>query len=138
MLRNGAWTAPGGLDRAVLALTRVRSCLYLGGAFTHTLPAGALDGYLKPPKNGTFMKLFLGGAVELASQRQENRLKVKEEYYAFRDRSTLTYVAWPLALLYLNTQRKARIEAGMTHTGLTLVTVFPVLSVNCKRGWVVG
>ena len=46
MLRNGAWTAPGGLDRAVLALTRVRSCLYLGGAFTHTLPAGALDGAL--------------------------------------------------------------------------------------------
>jgi hypothetical protein len=44
VLRNGAWTAPGGLDRAVLALTRVRSCLYLGGAFTHTLPAGALDG----------------------------------------------------------------------------------------------
>ena len=28
------------------------------------------------------MKLFLGGAVELASQRQENRLKVKEEYYS--------------------------------------------------------
>ena len=99
-----------------------------------TGPAGALDGYLKPPKNGTFMKLFLGGAVELASQRQENRLKVKEEYYAFRDRSTLTYVAWPLALLYLNTQRKARIEAGMTHTGLTLVTVFPVL-VQCYWVW---
>ena len=90
-------------------------------------PAGALDGYLKPPRNGKFMKLFLGGAVELASQRQENRLKVKEEYYSFRDSSTLTYVAWPLVLLYLNKQRKLRVEAGMSHTGVSLVTIFPVL-----------
>ena len=130
-LRASARAIPGGDARRTAAERALyQATLVMRG----TGPAGALDGYLKPPKNGTFMKLFLGGAVELASQRQENRLKVKEEYYAFRDRSTLTYVAWPLALLYLNTQRKARIEAGMTHTGLTLVTVFPVL-VQCYWVW---
>lgn len=92
-----------------------------------TGPAGALDGYLKPPKNGKFMKLFLGKAVDVTSQRQENRLKVKEEYYSFRDKSTVPYVAWPLILLYLNKERRLKIDNGIPHTGISLVTIFPVL-----------
>lgn len=91
-------------------------------------PAGALDGYLKPPRNGKFMHLFLGGAVDVTSQRQENRLKVKEEYYSFRDKSTLTYLAWPIFLLYLNGERQRRVVAGHgAFAGISLVTIFPVL-----------
>lgn len=92
-----------------------------------TGPAGALDGYLKPPRNGKFMSLFLGAAVDVTSQRQENRLKVKEEYYSFRDKSTVPYVAWPLILLYLNGERRLKIENGAPHAGISLVTIFPVL-----------
>lgn len=123
-LRDAARAIPAGdARRGAAERALYQATLVMRG----TGPAGALDGYLKPPRNGKFMKLFLGGAVEVASQRQENRLKVKEEYYSFRDRSTLTYVAWPLILLYLNKQRKLRIEAGIPHTGVSLVTIFPVL-----------
>ena len=90
-------------------------------------PAGALDGYLKPPRNGKFLSLLMGNAVDVTSQRQENRLRIKEEYYSFRDRSTFTYVAWPTALLYLNRERQKGLEAGAANTWFSLVTVFPVL-----------
>jgi hypothetical protein len=100
-------------------------------------PAGALDGYLKPTPNGKFMKLFLGGAVDVTSQRQENRLKIKEEYYTFRDGATLTYLIWPLVLLYLNRERQRRLAAGEGGGGEAgessgeaagwLLTIFPVL-----------
>ena len=69
----------------------------------------------------------MGNAVDVSSQRQENRLRIKEEYYSFRDRSTFTYVAWPTALLYLNRERQKGLEAGAANTWFSLVTVFPVL-----------
>ena len=90
-------------------------------------PAGALDGYLKPPRNGKFLSLLMGNAVDVTSQRQENRLRIKEEYYSFRDRSTFTYVAWTTALLYLNRERQKGVEAGASNNWFSLVTVFPVL-----------
>ena len=65
--------------------------------------------------------------MDVTSQRQENRLRIKEEYYSFRDRSTFTYVAWPTALLYLNRERQKGLEAGAANTWFSLVTVFPVL-----------
>jgi hypothetical protein len=114
---------PGSPSRADAEASLYQAELVMKGAG----PAGALDGYLKPPKNGAFMRLFLGAAVDVTSQRQENRLKVKEEYYSFRDRSTVTYTLWPLFLLYLNAQRSRKVLDGEPFVGITLVTVFPVL-----------
>ena len=91
-----------------------------------TGPAGALDGCLKPPATAS-SSLLMGNAVDVTSQRQENRLRIKEEYYSFRDRSTFTYVAWPTVLLYLNRERQKGLEAGAANTWFSLVTVFPVL-----------
>ena len=54
-------------------------------------PGGALQGYMKPNPNSKFMNLCVGNAVELASMRQEARMRIKEEYYNFRDRMTLLY-----------------------------------------------
>ena len=116
---------PGSPSRADAEASLYQAELVMKGAG----PAGALDGYLKPPKNGAFMRLFLGAAVDVTSQRQENRLKVKEEYYSFRDRSTVTYTLWPLFLLYLNAQRSRKVLDGEPFVGITLVTVFPVLAV---------
>ena len=64
-------------------------------------PGGDLYGYMTPreARRSRFLKLFVGGAVELSSVRQEARLRLKEEYYRFRDRNTLVYVFAPLALL---------------------------------------
>jgi len=123
-LKREVGSVPAGDERRAAA---ERSLYQASLVMRGTGPAGALDGYLKPPKNGKFMKLFLGGAVDVCSQRQENRLKVKEEYYSFRDSSTITYVAWPCILLYLNKERKLKIDQGIPHTGISLVTIFPVL-----------
>ena len=92
-------------------------------------PAGALDGYLKPRPNSKFLKLFLGAAVDVTSQRQENRLKIKEEYYEFRDKSTYAYIFWPCALLYLNQQRKKLASEPQQNGGgaFSLATAFPAL-----------
>ena len=63
-------------------------------------PGGDLYGYMKPAiTHSRFLKLFIGGAVEINSVRQESRLRLKEEYYQFRDRNTIVYVLAPLALL---------------------------------------
>jgi len=81
--------------------TETRSSLYnarrvLQGAG----PGGDLFGYMQPAfQHSRFLKLFVGGAVEINSVRQEARLRLKEEYYQFRDRNTLVYVFSPLALL---------------------------------------
>ena len=104
---------PGSPSRADAEASLYQAELVMKGAG----PAGALDGYLKPPKNGAFMRLFLGAAVDVTSQRQENRLKVKEEYSSFRDRSTVTYTLWPLVLLYLNAQRSRKVLDGRPFRG---------------------
>ncbi|KAJ1493131.1 hypothetical protein T484DRAFT_1769270, partial [Baffinella frigidus] len=39
--RSGVWSSPGGLNRPVYSLARIRACLYIGGAFTKTVPSGA-------------------------------------------------------------------------------------------------
>ncbi len=68
-------------------------------------PGGDMNGYMKPAPVGRFLKLFVGGAVEINSVRQEARLRIKEEYYQFRDRNTLVYVFAPMALLLGYTER---------------------------------
>ena len=98
----------GSEERAAAEQSLYQAQLIMKGAG----PAGALDGYLKPTSNSKFMKLFVGAAVDVTSQRQENRLKIKEEYYSFRDRATLTYLIWPLLLLYLNREREQRMNVG--------------------------
>ena len=63
-------------------------------------PGGDLYGYMKPKTtHSRFLRLFVGGAVEINSVRQEARLRLKEEYYHFRDQNTVVYVLAPLALL---------------------------------------
>ena len=103
----------GSEERAAAEQSLYQAQLVMKGAG----PAGALDGYLKPPPNGKFMKLFLGAAVDVTSQRQENRLKIKEEYYSFRDRATVTYLIWPLVLLYLNRERERNNAAAAASEG---------------------
>ena len=91
-------------------------------------PAGALDGYLKPPRNGKFMHLFLGGAVDVTSQRQSNRLQGEGGILLLQGQIHVTYLAWPIFLLYLNGERQRRVVAGQgAFAGISLVTIFPVL-----------
>jgi len=83
--RTAAALPPGSEARTAAEHSLYQAQLVMKGAG----PAGALDGYLKPPPHGAFMRLFLGAAVDVTSQRQESRLKIKEEYYSFRDKGTL-------------------------------------------------
>jgi hypothetical protein len=50
---------------------------------------------------GPFMELMLGAATRLQLSRPEARLRLKEDYYAFRDRTTPLHIFLPLALLAL-------------------------------------
>ena len=116
---------PGSEERKQSEQSLYQAQLVMKGAG----PAGALDGYLKPLPNSKFLKLFLGAAVDVTSQRQENRLKIKEEYYEFRDKSTYAYIFWPCALLYLNQQRKKLASEPQQNGGgaFSLATAFPAL-----------
>lgn len=80
-------------------------------------PGGDMYGYMKPAPVGRFLKFFVGGAVEINSARQEARLRLKEEYYQFRDRNTLVYVIAPLALLLGYTERAHPTTLGDVQVG---------------------
>lgn len=64
-------------------------------------PGGDLRGLMAPPPSGPFVELMLGAATRLQLSRPEARLRLKEEYYAFRDRTTPAHILAPLALLAL-------------------------------------
>ena len=62
-------------------------------------PGGDLRGLMKPPPPGRFMNLMLGNATRVQLWRTEARLRLKEDYYAFRDDTTAFHILAPLALL---------------------------------------
>ena len=64
-------------------------------------PGGDLRGLMAPPPSGPFVELMLGAGARLQLSRPEARLRLKEEYYAFRDRTTPAHIVVPLALLAL-------------------------------------
>jgi hypothetical protein len=82
----------GGLERA---LYNAHAVLVGSG------PGGDLRGLMAPPSSGPFVELMLGAAARLQLSRPEARLRLKEEYYAFRDRTTPAHILAPLALLAL-------------------------------------
>ncbi|CAM6092749.1 unnamed protein product [Calypogeia fissa] len=91
-------------------LYRARSMIYEGDAAS-LLPAKS---------NGLFLSLLLG-PVNVRATRNEVRLKVKEEYNTFRDRTALLFLAFPVVLLLLK---------NWWWNGC-----FPALPVQCYQAW---
>jgi hypothetical protein len=91
-------------------LCRARSMIFDGDAAS-LLPAKS---------NGLFLSLLLG-PVNVRAPRSDVRLKVKEEYNAFRDRTALLFLAFPAVLLLLK---------NWWWNGC-----FPALPVQCYQAW---
>jgi hypothetical protein len=59
---------------------------------------------LLPSKaNGYFLRMLLG-SVNVRATRKDGRYKVKEEYNAYRDRTAVMFLAFPVILLILKNQ----------------------------------
>lgn len=82
--------AAAGLERALYEATSV---LHGSG------PGGDLRAHLPPANRGYFLRLMVGKEANVQSVMPEERLRLKEEYYEYRDQTSLIYVAFPAALL---------------------------------------
>jgi len=74
-------------------LYKVRTMLY-DGDVASLIPSKA---------NGFFLKMLLGPA-NVRATRKDGRYKVKEEYNAYRDRTAVMFLAFPVILLVLKNQ----------------------------------
>ncbi|XP_076951996.1 uncharacterized protein LOC143625582 [Bidens hawaiensis] len=74
-------------------LSRARYALSEGDAAT----------YLPCKSHGSFLRMFLG-PINVRANRKDVQLKVKEEYYRFRDRTAYLFLFLPLLLLVLRSQ----------------------------------
>lgn len=81
---------------------------------------GDVAALLPHKANGWFLGTLLGH-VNVRSARRDVRLKVKEEYNSYRDRTALLFLAFPVALLIL----KDRLWEGC----------FPGLPVHAYQAW---
>jgi hypothetical protein len=97
-------------DKLEEELYKARTMLYDGDVAT-LLPAKA---------NGFFLRMLLGPA-NVRATRKDSRYKVKEEYNAYRDRTAVMFLAFPVILLIL----KNRIWNGC----------FPALPVQVYQAW---
>ena len=92
-----------GLQRALYS---VQSVMNGGG------PGGDLRGMTKPPPSGPYLSLMLGPATNVQLSRTEARLRLKEEYYEFRDYTTPIYIAFPIVLLFLHRNPPTQKDLG--------------------------
>ncbi|XP_050377647.1 uncharacterized protein LOC126794893 [Argentina anserina] len=67
---------------------------------TCILTDGDAGSFLPPKAHGGFLRMFLG-PINVRSTSKDIQLKVKEEYNAYRDRTALLFLLFPLALLIL-------------------------------------
>ncbi|KAH7669088.1 Ion channel TACAN/TMEM120B protein [Dioscorea alata] len=81
---------PSILDKLNEGLCRIR-CLLSDGDVAPLLPN---------KNNGRFLKMFLG-PINVRATRKEVRLKVKEEYNSYRDRTAVLFLLFPSTLLIL-------------------------------------
>mmetsp|Transcript_19788 Transcript_19788/g.64325 ORF Transcript_19788/g.64325 Transcript_19788/m.64325 type:complete len:354 (-) Transcript_19788:48-1109(-) len=87
-------------DEKGRTLALARSCFEGAG------PGGDLRRYLPPPPYGLFMQLMLGTAANVQSLNQNERLQLREEYYLYRDRTTIQFTVYPALLLWLSAPEK--------------------------------
>ncbi|XP_024397659.1 uncharacterized protein [Physcomitrium patens] len=97
-------------DKLEEELYRARTMLY-NGEVSSLLPAKA---------NGVFLRMLLG-PTNVRATLKDGRYKVKEEYNAYRDRTALMFLAFPVILLVL----KNKIWNGC----------FPALPVQVYQAW---
>lgn len=93
--------ALAGSDGAELAHACERARYRLSAVLLGSGPGGDLRGLLAPPPPGRFVVMMLGSATPLQLQRPEARLKLREDYYAFRDRTNPLHCLFPSLLLAL-------------------------------------
>lgn len=77
-------------DKAEEEIDRAR-CLLSDGDVASVLPS---------KDHGRFLKMFLG-PLNVRAKRKEVRLKVKEEYNSYRDRTAFIFLLFPSTLLFL-------------------------------------
>ncbi|KAH8961791.1 hypothetical protein BDL97_05G067800 [Sphagnum fallax] len=91
-------------------LNKVRTMMYDGDI-----------AFLLPAKNNGYFLQALLGPVNVRATRKDSRYKVKEEYNAYRDRTAVMFLAFPLILLILQN----RVWNGC----------FPALPVQVYQAW---
>ncbi|XP_076921589.1 uncharacterized protein LOC143583053 [Bidens hawaiensis] len=88
---------------------------------SYTLSEGDAATFLPYKSHGVrFLRMFLG-PINVRANRKDVQLKVKEEYYSFRDRTAYLFLFFPLLLLMLRSQ----IWGGC----------FPALPVQIYQAW---
>nr|XP_043624106.1 transmembrane protein 120 homolog [Erigeron canadensis] len=87
---------------------------------TYTLTEGDAATFLPCKSHGRFLRMFLG-PINVRANRKDIQLKVKEEYYSFRDRTAYLFLFFPSLLLVLRSQ----IWGGC----------FPALPVQIYQAW---
>ncbi|KAI7740883.1 hypothetical protein M8C21_021983, partial [Ambrosia artemisiifolia] len=87
---------------------------------SYALSEGDAATFLPCKSHGRFLRMFLG-PINVRANKQDVQLKVKEEYYSFRDRTAYLFLFFPSLLLVLRSQ----IWGGC----------FPALPVQIYQAW---
>ncbi|KAJ0682264.1 hypothetical protein HanRHA438_Chr16g0769161 [Helianthus annuus] len=70
---------------------------------SYALSEGDAATFLPCKSHGRFLRMFLG-PINVRANRKDIQLKVKEEYYSFRDRTAYLFLFFPSLLLVLRSQ----------------------------------